>query len=274
MERIYLQGGTRALMQAFGNLKNDNVKRMYLDKILKSDSLSTADLVQLSQSAGKSLGSDEDKQQVLKAFKVDLLSDSTVASAYLQAVETLGDDYAKGTTLSRVLKANLPVGLFEEVLEVTNSIRDENERTKIIQAIIRKDQLDEHQADLLFEAIDRLNDENQKKNLLAELIGKPGFAAANWGALLQSIGQFRDDTQKDNLFMKLMGENALSEGQWVAFINQINSIGNNDYEKGNLLLQLVGKMPKTDQVKGAFVKAAKTIRDDSEYGRVMRSIEP
>jgi hypothetical protein len=274
MERIYLHGGNRALMDAFPKLKNDNVKRMYLDKILKSDSLSTGELVQLSEAVAKFMGSDEDKQLVLKAFKAEMLSDSTVAKAYLHAVESLGDDYSKAATLTTMGKANLPVGLFAQILDVTNSIRDENERARILQEIIRKDQLDDRQAALLLEAINRLNDENQKKNLLMELISIKGFAEANWDMLLQSVGQLRDDTQRDMLFVRMMGENDLSEGQWVAFIGQINTIGSNDFEKSNLLIQMVGKMPKNDQVKSAFVKAAKTIRDDSEFGKVMRVLEP
>ncbi|HXB42574.1 MAG TPA: hypothetical protein VNV85_00880, partial [Puia sp.] len=49
MERVYRKGGNRALMSELTNLKNDNVKRMYFERILKSDSLSSDDLTELAK---------------------------------------------------------------------------------------------------------------------------------------------------------------------------------------------------------------------------------
>ena len=42
-----------------------------------------------------------------------------------------------------------------------------------------------------------------------------------------------------------------------------------------ILLQILlrKKMPKTDPVKAAYLKAAKTIGNDNDYGRVMRALE-
>jgi hypothetical protein len=44
-------------------------------------------------------------------------------------------------------------------------------------------------------------------------------------------------------------------------------------DKANILSEFAKKIPKTDLVKSAYVKAAKTIRNDNDYGRVMRALE-
>jgi len=85
-------------------------------------------------------------------------------------------------------------------------------------------------------------------------------------------GHFNDDNQKENLYKKLMGENNLSEEQWISLINQTANIGG-DFEKSNFLIQLSQKMPKSDNVRAAYLKMAKTISDDSQYGRTVRAVE-
>jgi hypothetical protein len=272
MDRIYSKGGNRALMNELANLKNDDVKRMYLERILKSDSLSSNDLAEMSKKITQSLGSDQDKEQVLKAFKAEMLKDSTAAQAYLQAVESFGDDNAKASALKTLLKAPISAGLFPQFIDVSNGIRDDNQKEEVFREIIRKVQLDQKQADLMILAIGHLSDENQKRELISQLIRIDGFAANNFDKLLQQISQFRDESQMENLYMKLMGERDLSETQWVDLIAQISTVSN-DNEKSNLLVRLAQKMPKSDQVKMAYLKAAKTIMDDSEYGKTLRAIE-
>jgi hypothetical protein len=44
-------------------------------------------------------------------------------------------------------------------------------------------------------------------------------------------------------------------------------------DKANMLSAFAKKMPKSDPVKAAYKKAAKTIGNDNDYGRVMRGLE-
>jgi len=69
-----------------------------------------------------------------------------------------------------------------------------------------------------------------------------------------------------------MSENNLSEEQWIRLIDQTANI-NGDFEKSNFLIQLSRKMPKGDNIRNAYLKIAKTINDDSQYGRAVRAIE-
>jgi predicted negative regulator of RcsB-dependent stress response len=78
--------------------------------------------------------------------------------------------------------------------------------------------------------------------------------------------------QKENLYKKLMSQNNLSEEQWISLINEASHLSA-DFEKSNLLVQLSQKMPKTESVKSTYLKAAKTINDNGEYGKAIRVVE-
>ena len=272
MERIYRKGGNRALMNELGNLKNDNVKRMYFEHILKSDSLSADDLAELAKKVSASFGSDQDKEQVLKKFTVEELKDSVTAHAYMQAVESYADDYAKANALRNILSAPLAKQWFPQVMHVINGLHDENEKEGLLRDMIDKGQLDEAQTDEVIETTGHFNDDMQKENLLMQLISKAGVPAKHFDKLLEQISHFRDDMQKENLYRKMMGEKDLSEGQWTSLINQTTNIGG-DFEKSNFLIQLSQKMPRNENLKNAYLKAAKTITDDAQYGRALRAVE-
>jgi hypothetical protein len=77
---------------------------------------------------------------------------------------------------------------------------------------------------------------------------------------------------KVNLFNKMLRIDPITENQWIILISQSASLGS-DMDKANMLSAFAKKMPKTDPVKAAYVKAAKTIGNDNDYGRVMRALE-
>lgn len=272
MERIYKKGGNRALMNELGNLKNDNVKRMYFEHILKSDSLSSDDLALLAKKVSTSFGTDQDKEDVLKRFTVEQLKDSITAAAYMKTVESFNDDYAKSNALKNIMTIAASKELFPKVMQIINSIHDENEKEGLLRDIMNKEGLDDEQTDRMIEATGHFNDDMQKENLLMQLISKTGVAAKHFDKLLEMTAHFNDDMQKENLYKKLMGENNLSEEQWISLINQVVNISG-DFEKCNFLFQLSQKMPKSENLKTAYLKAAKTISDDSQYGRAVRAVE-
>lgn len=272
MERIFKKGGNRALMNELENLKNDNVKRMYFEHILKSDSLSKDDLALLVKKVSTSFGSDQDKDDVLKRFTVEQLKDSSTAGAYLKTVESFNDDNAKSNALKNIMTIAVSKELFPKVMRIINGIHDENEKQGLLRDIIDKGELDDEQTDRVIEATGHFNDDMQKENLLMRLISKTGVAAKHFDKLLEMTAHFNDDMQKQNLYKKLMGENNLSEEQWISMINQTANIGG-DFEKSSFLVQLSQKIPKGENIRNAYLKIAKTINDDQQYGRAVRAIE-
>jgi len=104
------------------------------------------------------------------------------------------------------------------------------------------------------------------------LISQSGIPVTHFDKLVGIISRFNDDNQKQDLYRKLMGENNLSEEQWISLIDQTANIGG-DFEKSNFLIQLSRKMPKSENIRNAYLKAAKAISDDGQYGRALRAVE-
>jgi hypothetical protein len=111
-----------------------------------------------------------------------------------------------------------------------------------------------------------------KSNLYGELIDKGLIKESLFDSLAIFVSKMGSDMDKTNLFNKLLGTNPITENQWIILINQSGSL-RSDMDKANTLSVFAKKMPKTDPIKAAYTKAAKTIGNDNDYGRVMRALQ-
>ncbi len=202
-ERIYKKGGNRALLEEIPNMKLEMVKGPYFDLLFKSDTLTKVELSAIIRLIDSS-GSDLDKQKYLARFTGSQLRDSSVAQAWLGAVERVGPDF-------------------------------------------------------------------EKKNLLTYFIKQGPVSGATYDSLVAVIGRFGADFEKQDLFKNLINDSLSTDEQWVRLINETERLGA-DFVKVDLLVQIAQKMPKSDTVKATYLKTAKTIGGDAEYGRVMRAL--
>ncbi len=271
-DRIYKKGGQTALLEAMDKLKNDGTKRMYAEKIFKSDSLSTAILVTLAKKLASPEGNDYDKEMALKLYKPQQLQDTAVFFPYLQAVEGLDNENARANILNSILKMPLATATFPALFRVVAGLNNDYEKTRLFSSIIDKGQMDSVRAGLLLEAIDQLQTDNDKQQLISLWISKGTLPADRLEKLLAVIGRFGGDWEKANMYKKLAAESIRSEDQWASLVTAVARINQNE-QKTDLLTGIAQKMPKTDTLKTVYLKAAKTIQGDMEYGRVIRALD-
>ena len=69
----------------------------------------------------------------------------------------------------------------------------------------------------------------------------------------------------------MINQKYLSEDQWTMIIDKTAGLGA-DMDKANILIQIAQKMPKTEALKSSYLKAAKSIGNDSDYGRALREL--
>lgn len=271
-ERIYKKGGQTALLDAMDKLKNDGTKRMYAEKIFKSDSLSAATLVTLSKKMSRPEGNDYDKEMVLRLYKPHQLQDTAVFFPYLQAVEGLDNENARANILNSVLKMPLTAATFPALFKVVTGLNNDYEKTRLFSNILEKGQMDSVRAGLLLDAIDALQSDHDKQQLISLWINKGTLPADRLEKLLSVIDRMDGDWEKVNLYKKMVAESIRSEDQWASLVTVVAHLNQND-QKTDLLTGIAQKMPKTDSLKTVYMKAAKTIQGDMDYGKAVRALD-
>jgi hypothetical protein len=90
--------------------------------------------------------------------------------------------------------------------------------------------------------------------------------------MLTVIHNINGDFEKINLLKKLTEKDMISDEEWIAILNEVSQVGA-DFEKAGLLTQIATKMPRNDIVKAAYIKAAKTINSEMDYGKALKAAD-
>jgi hypothetical protein len=272
MDRIYAKGGKMGLLSAEAELKSDNLRGMYIDRLLKTDSLTKDELNKLISQIGE-MGSDFEKQQRLNQISPEQLKDSGTVQAWLGIVGHMGDDHGKEELLKHLIDQDtISEEVESKILDLTGQFGGDWEKENLLSELIEKDTVPTGLVDKLLGVIGQFADDHGKEDLFSKLIEKDAVPADHFGRLLGLIGKFAGDFEKENLYRKLILKNQMSEEEWAVLINRTSDLSS-DFEKSNMLVDIAAKMPKTENLRTEYLKVAKTINADPEYGKAVRAVE-
>ncbi|MFI5194424.1 MAG: hypothetical protein ACHQD7_10205, partial [Chitinophagales bacterium] len=65
---------------------------------------------------------------------------------------------------------------------------------------------------------------------------------------------------------------SLTDSQWISLMTKAGQLGS-DMDKASLLQEIAQKMPRTGNLKAAYLSVAKTITNDPDYGKAVRAVE-
>jgi hypothetical protein len=238
VEKIFNRGGVPALLTESAKMKMDMTKSVYLNRVFKCDSISNQDLIAVLQQI-KEMGNDMDKQVQLKHFTAKDWGDSSISHAWLNIVQDLGSDMAKMDVLEYfIMKRGYSDSSISMVITIANDFGSDME----------------------------------KEHLISLLISKKALPENLTGRVLETVGNFGSDMEKENMYSKLLNENIQTEAQWISLTNQAANFGS-DFEKSNMLVKIAQKMPKSDTLKMIYLKVARTINSDADYGKAIKAME-
>jgi len=271
--RIYQNGGTKAVMNEVKNMKTDYVRGLYLQFLLRTNSLSSTDMMEIANIVQSLISSDYEKGQLLEAFSSKYLGNVATAKAFLDAVTSIHSDYEKAKAVKNILHQELTDEEFTAVIDITNTISSDYEKAGVLTDVIDENKITESRFAEVIHAATKISADYEKgivlKKVFATGVNIPESA---FGETLNAVNSITSDYEKAGVLKKIAASDIKSEADWISLIKATEKI-NADYEKGETLRFVAGKMPGSDTVKEAFNKAAKTISSDFEYGKTIRSVK-
>lgn len=118
--------------------------------------------------------------------------------------------------------------------------------------------------------------DDNKKDLLMRYVGQvadsTGLAGNRFDSVVAAAGHIGSDGEREDFYHLLIDSVKKTDAEWISLIRAGAAMENDD-DKSDLLVWIAKKMPIADSVKAEYTAAARTIRDDAEYGKAMRAIE-
>ena len=272
MERVYKKGGIQALMNEIDSMRIAPIKVLYLNRLFAIDSLSPEDMALITKKI-ESLGSDLDEANLLNKISYAQMKNPLTANAYFEVVNSLNSDLDKGGALHHILdQDSVSEENTNKILNSSRGIGSDLDKANLYSKMIDKGLITGVRFDSLLNLVSHFGSDMDKSNLYNKMIDKGLIAGTRFDSLLNPISQMGSDMDKVNLYVKLKDEKNLSEIQWMRLTEKIAEL-NSDMDKANVLIAIAQKMPKTETCKMSYMKAAKTLGNDSDYGRAVRAVE-
>src|SRR4030095_13161543 len=140
-----------------------------------------------------------------------------------------------------------------------------------LQYLINQDSLSAASAEKVLALGGGISSDMDKANLFGKMIEKGLIRGPLFDSLLYYVSAVGSEMDKVNLYEKLLTENVISDSQWAALLNKV-SLLDSDMDKTNLLVSIAQKMPHNETLKEKYRNAAKSIGNDSDYGRAVRAL--
>ncbi|MDP9042287.1 MAG: hypothetical protein M3N30_09915, partial [Bacteroidota bacterium] len=138
MERVYKRGGIEALLKETDSMRTDQLKSLYLKRLLAIDSLSPESLPAIIRKIG-SLNSDQDKVHLLSGISARQFSTPSSSSAYFKVLEGMGSDMDKAAAVYRLIDQDSVLDEnIDRILAVTTGFHSDVDKANFFQKMIDK----------------------------------------------------------------------------------------------------------------------------------------
>ncbi len=260
-----------AYFEAAKSIESDFEKANVSKTIVKqaiSDKQSS-EVIELS----KTIESDFERANVLKEIiRQDKLRKANM-NLFLNSAEQIKSDFEKANVLKEIIQQNkIESGNLTEFLNTTKTIGSDFEKANVLKEIIRHDKLEDSNVGQFLSTTGSINSDFERKNILEETIAKHEMKGENFKSLLTVVHGIQTEFDRGNLVKKIANTKLDGNEQWIGLIDEA-SLLSADFDKCNVLLEIAGKMPKNDEIKTSYMKAAKTINAENEFGRAVKAID-
>lgn len=124
--------------------------------------------------------------------------------------------------------------------------------------------------------VGQMSDDGKKKDLVMHYIGQvgdsSGLSAIRWDSVMSVVAHMDPNEDKKELYKVLIDSGRKTDAEWIGLIRSVARM-EDEGDRSEMLLHIAPKMPAGDSVKAEYKTAARTIKDDADYGKAMRAIE-
>jgi hypothetical protein len=121
-----------------------------------------------------------------------------------------------------------------------------------------------------------VGEDDRKKDLLtrymAQVADSAGLPEDRFDSVMAVAGHMESDREKGELYRLVIDSGRKTDTEWISLIRAGARMEEDD-NKSELLLQIAQKMPHNEILKMEYKTAARTIKDDLDYGKAMRAVE-
>ena len=307
VNRFYRKNGASGVLSEVKKMKSDYVKSAYI-KLLLEKNLSTNDLVRTIESTGNYIKSDHYVSQILKSNQKAFLKNDRTVTAYINATKNIkSDHYATGILKKVIEDKNISDKQLGSLLEITKGIKSDHYITQLLKSIMSNRKMNDVNMSKILVLTKGINSDHYKVTILKAALKNKNLSKKAHAQFLVTIKDIKSDHYvssiitemiKNNNFndssintiVKMVDDNIssshyistiykkvaskkLTDSQLIMIIESSARTIKSSHSLTSVLVALSNQVnSSSSKVKNAYKTAAKKIKSDTYYGRVMKAL--
>lgn len=300
------RGGVDAVLAEVAQFPTSYPQRVYFTKLFERQTLTTAEIGNVLETASKSFDSGYERAELLLSVAKQKNFAEPLHLQYAQMVRVIDSDYERRRALGGLLsRGDLTPAVVQTMLQASEGMQSDYELAELLIGIATRYAVDDATRPYYIKAISSIDSDYEQRRVLSaiiaggrignavteELIATAGrsmqgyelaeflIAVATKGQLDQSgsaaffsaTRSVGSDYERRRVLEVLLKRGQLSTGVVEGILNAAGSIAS-DYECAELLIAVSRAVTIDEKLRPAYERAAQTIESDYEYGRAMSAV--
>lgn len=263
VQRIYANGGAKAVLAEIDRIHSDYVRGLYLGLLVKEGPLSAADLDHCLRIAG-SMGGDYEKHQALAQIFAEQKLDAAQQLTFLQQAAHIGGAYELAELLSGILpRLDSSAAVRASWLNAATHINGDYERARTLLALIKRNDPNDGELTTLLHASNAIGGAHERSELLIAIAKHAHNVDAIAPAYAQSALDIGGDYERAQALLALINTGKLGNAGADAVLGATAKVGG-DYERSQVLIALARAMPNDSALVAHYREVASHL---AEYER-------
>jgi hypothetical protein len=295
----------RAFLDTTATIDSDYESRRVLATLLAISDLPGETIEEVIRQAGD-IASDYEKSTVLRAIAPEHLASEAAVSAYLEVASSIDSDYERRRAMSSLLSAKrLSASDTARAIEAAAGIDSDYEKSSLLIETAKGQSLDGPSRRAYLGAAESIDSDYEKRRSLVALLAVPDLAEPELAELLRTAASVSSDYEKASVLCRAAEARGLGGEAQREYVRAVATIGSGyerqrslkallasteperdtllgvlalletfagDSDKAAVLTRIAPRIGDDRELEEAFLRATETLRGDSDYRRVMRSL--
>lgn len=263
--------GIQGLLDEFGQLQGDYVRRIYYQAAVESGKLDVAGYERLVGLAAQTISSDYELAELLIAVSAAQPLTERMQTGFAGAAKSISSDYERHRVLKAALsRPGLSPAVQASMLDAAAEINSDYELATLLIELNEARAIDEQVRPAYFTAASSINSDYEHRRVLSAVVSREGTSPAMLADVLNSAKAISSDYELAELLIDVGGSYPLDDVLRPAFFAAANTL-NSDYEHARALGSLLrGEVPSA--VALAVVESAKGISSDHEMSELLLAV--
>jgi len=263
--------GIQGLLDEFGQLQGDYVRRIYYQAAVESGKLDVAGYERLIGLAAQTISSDYELAELLISVAKHQPLTERMQAGFAAAAKSVSSDYERHRVLTAALsRPGLTPAVQSSMLEAASDIQSDYELATLLIELNEARPIDELVRPAYFKAANSLSSDYEHRRVLSAVVTREGTSKAILADVLTSAKNLDSDYELAELLIEVGGSYQLDAALRPPFFAAAASLGS-DYEHGRALGSLIrGDVPR--EVALAVLESAKGISSDHEMSELLIAV--